>query len=340
MKYDVSFVQAVPVNRIFLHIDNPRFDPRLGIKTEKAAIEQLCLEEQIVPLASDIVEYGLNPLELFALVPIQPDSGKTDRTSYTVAEGNRRLCALKLLIDPELSPLSIKKEIIALSSKWDPIIFVSAAIFQSYDKQIHHWMMRIHDGLQGGRGRKPWSPDQKTRFWGGQKNKLALDFLDYAEEKKFISKEERKGKLSVAERFLSNALFREAIGLDKSDPEVFRRTRPVEEFDILVGKFIDDMKTGKKVNTRKNSGDIIDYSRTLVAESGVTNTRVPSEPLSAPAPAKQPTVKSKPAPRTPAPAQFVGHELEIEDALKRLNNEKLERLYYSGLYQITMLSVQ
>ena len=329
MTNDVSFVEAVPVSRIFLHINNPRFDPSLAIKSEKAAIEQLCLEEQIVPLASDIVEHGLNPLERFALVPIQPDSGKADRTSYTVAEGNRRICALKLLIDPELSPASIKREIIALSSKWEPIVTVSAAIFQSYDKQIKHWMMRIHDGSQGGRGRKPWSPDRKTQTWGGQKNRLAMAFLDYAENKKFISKEERKGKLSVAERFLSNALFREAIGLDKSDPEVFRCTRPVEEFDVLVSQFIDDMKTGRTVNTRKNSSEITDYSRALVLKSLVSNTRVPSEPLSATAPAKQQTAKSTPTPRRPASAQFIGHEIEIKDALGRLNNEKLSRLYYS-----------
>ncbi len=55
-------------------------------------VEYLCDKEDVWPLARDITNIGLNPLELFALIPV-----KGHANAFTMAEGNRRLCALKLL---------------------------------------------------------------------------------------------------------------------------------------------------------------------------------------------------------------------------------------------------
>jgi hypothetical protein len=60
-------VDAVPVGRLFLALDNPRFEP---VEAESKAIEELCTKENVYPLARDIVKYGINPLENLALVPV------------------------------------------------------------------------------------------------------------------------------------------------------------------------------------------------------------------------------------------------------------------------------
>ena len=80
---DFEVLSAVPISRIFLHLQNPRFEP---VPTEDGAIAYLCNEENVYPLAVDIVENGLNPLERFALIP-ELSSGKTAKTNYIVAEG-------------------------------------------------------------------------------------------------------------------------------------------------------------------------------------------------------------------------------------------------------------
>ncbi len=91
--------ETVQVSRIFLSLDNPRHAP---VDTEAKAITLLCEKEAIYPLARDIVRHGLNPLEKFALIPTGKKLGRG--ANYYVAEGNRRICALKLLNDPELAP--------------------------------------------------------------------------------------------------------------------------------------------------------------------------------------------------------------------------------------------
>jgi hypothetical protein len=50
----------------------------------------------------------------------------------------------------------------------------------------------IHDGVQGGVGRKDWNADQKARHFGvSNRNRVALAVLDAAEAMGLISKEER-----------------------------------------------------------------------------------------------------------------------------------------------------
>lgn len=95
MQYGISATKMVSINQIHLYEDNPRHKP---VRDQPAAIAHLCRSEQVLALAQDIARIGLNPLELFALVP------ERDGKSYYVAEGNRRLCALLLLNDPDRAP--------------------------------------------------------------------------------------------------------------------------------------------------------------------------------------------------------------------------------------------
>lgn len=143
-----------------------------------------------------------------------------------------------------------------------------------------------------------------------------------------ISAEERAGKLTTVQRFLGNDVFREMLGLDQSDPDGTGRMRPENEFDIILRRFIRDLVEKQHVNSRMNKPAIIAYARPLSALSGVSPTRIESEPLS-----EEPGTKSKRAkPKTPSRPKRVTHVLyqdEIAAALKGLGNEKLISLYHS-----------
>lgn len=318
-----KFIEAVPVGRIFLGLSNPRHEP---YDTETKAIARLCEKEDVYPLARDIVKHGLNPLERLALVPLGKRRGGA--ISYYAAEGNRRLCALKLLNDPDLAPANLRKAFERLAEEWSPVITaVSGAIFDDIES-VDLWLDRIHNGPQGGIGRKDWNAEQKQRFDGGSKNKAAQALLDYAEAEKMITPEERVGKLTTVQRFLGNDIFREVIGFDQGNSDDVGRTRPKPEFDILVKRFIRDLVDRKHVNSRMNKDSIIRYARPLASISGVTSSRVEPESLSLSDQSKTRGTRQK-KPKKPERARYVKYEDEIFVALKSLGNEKLSSLYHS-----------
>ena len=180
MKNALAKIQPIAVERIFLDLSNPRHEP---YKTEAEVIEFLCREEQVYSLARDIAKIGINPLEIFAVIPANKKG--TRAQSFVVAEGNRRMCALKLLDDPDLAPAKYRKDFTKLSEESVNIPEVPVIVFED-EAELNLWLERIHGGVQGGVGWKPWNPEQKTRHIGDRKNVLAQSVLDYAEKKGFI----------------------------------------------------------------------------------------------------------------------------------------------------------
>jgi hypothetical protein len=307
-------IESIPVGRIFLSLTNPRHAP---LDTEPKVIAQLCSKEDIFPLARDIAKHGLNPLERFAVVPV--DKRKMDHVNSTfyVTEGNRRMCAVKLLNDPELAPAKLRKAFQKLSE--DPntisITTVPGVVFESAE-EVRVWLDRIHNGPQGGIGRKQWNSEQKTRHDGGNKNKAAQALLDYAESERMIAAEERGGKLTTVQRFLSNDVFREVLGFDQTDLDNVGRTRPKQEFDIILKRFIRDLVKKEEVNSRMNKPEIVSYARPLGGMPGVTNNRVEIETLSEGSTTGTSKKSSRSKSHAPAKAKHVRYEQEIADALK------------------------
>ncbi|HUU23966.1 MAG TPA: hypothetical protein VMW68_00155 [Methyloceanibacter sp.] len=309
-----KFVDDVPIGRIFLALRNPRHEP---LETEEQVIARLCEKEDVYPLARDIVNHGLNPLERFALVALKT-GGRGGAVNYYSAEGNRRICALKLLLDPERAPAERRNAFRKLAEAWaSPIKKVPAAVFKDV-KTVNLWLDRIHNGAQGGIGRKSWSADQKQRFDGGNKNRAAQALLDYAEAEKMITPKERARKLTTVQRFLGNDVFREAIGFDQSNPDDPGRTRPKEQFDLLVHQFIRDLITGKQVNSRMNKTEIIEYARPLPSLPGVTSARIEPESLSIGRGTGTSRKTRRSKPKKPERASHVRYDDEINTALRAL----------------------
>jgi hypothetical protein len=318
-------IEAVPVGRIFLLLGNPRHKP---FDTEAQAIAYLCDKEFVYPLARDIAELGLNPLERFALIPAEKRKTNQPPHNYYVAEGNRRVCAIKLLNDPELAPPNLRKSFEKLAETWRPIKTVSGVLFDGVES-VKVWLDRTHTGEQGGIGRRKWDAEQKSRSDGDSKNKPAQALLDYAQKQGMITVEERKGKLTTVQRFVANDFFREQLGYDQTIPGQVGITRPKEQFDVILRRFMRDLVGKTKVNSRMNKDPIIKYARPLSSLPGVTNERTEAEVLSvggSPLRSKAPKQRTM---RKPENAQHVQFESSVYDALKSYGNDKLERLYYS-----------
>ena len=101
---------TLPLSPIDLLIDeqNPRIQP--PNEGQHKAIQSLAIHQKrkLQKLARDIVNHGLNPSELFIVMPF-----KDDLKRHLVLEGNRRLAVLKVLENPEILADTVSKPMFA-----------------------------------------------------------------------------------------------------------------------------------------------------------------------------------------------------------------------------------
>lgn len=314
--------------QIFLDLENPRHEP---FTLESEVIDYLCRHENILPLAKDIVENGLNDMEQIGLIP--DENSDDDAPAYFVAEGNRRVCALKLLIDPDRAPAKLRKGFEQLARGWTWTDPLQCALYEDREA-IDLWLTRIHDGEQDGKGRRKWTADQSQRHSGSTKNKVAMHILDYAEESGLITKEARKGKLTTATRYLTKKPVQDAFGLDISDLEKIRTTKSPDDFDTLVGKFVADLQSNTANSRAKGSAVFEAYGRELASVQqkggGDGAPRLLRQ-------TKNAALAGRLSRRRTAIKQHdrILFDHEINDALKSLNNQKLTNLYNS-ITQVTL----
>ncbi|UYH50547.1 hypothetical protein N5W20_05315 [Candidatus Kirkpatrickella diaphorinae] len=315
----------INIEKIFLDLRNPRHEP---LDTESAAIEYLCKNESVLPLAQDIVLNGLNQLEMMAVIPCEGSGTDASSTSYWAAEGNRRLCALKLLADPERAPAKWRKRFERLGERWERIVSLPCVIFPDRDS-VAPWLARIHEGELDGKGRKKWNADQIARHSGENKNKIALFILDYAEREGLLSTEKRKGKLTTVSRYLNDKSVREALGVDASDMDDICSVLAKQDFDSLLQKFLDDLETGE-VSSRKNKAAREIYARELRASRSHTVDSPGLLPLrgdKSKVPPTESTTEKKSSKQDRI--THIKHHPEIKEALERIGGQKLPSIYNS-----------
>ena len=177
----------MPIDLLILSDGNPRLEPSLG---ENEAIYNMVFDQndKLYELALDIVEYGLNPLEIMGVYPSETYDG-----FYEVGEGNRRLCALKLLINPDriryINP-SLYSKFKNLSKEYFSPPSIDVVVFDDVNA-MNHWMEIRHMGEQKGKGLSKWNSVQKSRYLQNQTGKDDLmDFWDWMISECILSKEE------------------------------------------------------------------------------------------------------------------------------------------------------
>lgn len=322
--------EKILINSLFLDLENPRFEP---VRDEAVAITHLAKDEKVAALAEDIIEQkGLNPLETIGVM-IASNKGQKER--YTVLEGNRRICAVKLLNDPDLAPPALRSRFLKLAARWKEIKSLDVIVFTSRD-EAKPWLERLHEGEKDGVGRKGWDARQKQRFTGSGKNAQAMELLEIAEKEGWVTKGETAGLLTTVQRFLNNPVLRNQLGIEGTDREVLRISRPQDDFKKLAEQLIKDAVESRSapmkerlVHSRANGQDIVSYANRLAQKIQISGDRIEPEIANSSVgtqKSKQ-TRKTKPrAPEVPTRLQF---ESETYANLKKINNQKLTSIYYS-----------
>jgi len=249
---------------IYLDDENPRHEP---ITDQPKIFKYLVDDEMVKPLAKDISKAGLSPIELPAVM--QDQDGK-----YIALEGNRRLCASKLLNDPDKAPENSRSYFKKLVKEADQIPRKVLCIVFNDREEADIWLDRRHNGQQGGLGVKGWDAEQKNRRNMRNKkadqNALAQTILDYARKRGFLGTIETK-IITTAARYLGNPYFRKSAGIitSRSDSNVVINVR-FTDFETFLKVFCHDLVEGVRVSSRSKKNDWEDYVRTLISEGVIT----------------------------------------------------------------------
>lgn len=313
-----SAVFPVPVNRIHLYEANPRHGE---ITDPEEIIEYLLEDEQVYELVKSIAQHQTNPLELLGVVEIT-EEGSTE-PAYEVWEGNRRVCAIMLLNDPDLAPPKWRKRFRKLSDEIDVIETIDGRSFEDHD-ELRFWMRNIHNGMQDGRGRKDWGPDEQHRDNPTRKNAIAFELLEMAETLGLLTRSERKGKLTTLQRFVEKPTMREVLGVDDSDPENVTFRRNDKDLAALLQVIVDDLLSGE-INSRTNDEDIAKYAATIEELAEV-------DPLAEDEDQPEVDTTKSPTPNpTPSPRPRISNKIKRSNDLVRILN-KLDAQKLIGLY--------
>ena len=286
----------IRIQKIYLDNNNPRHDP---IDNEPSLIAHLVAHEQVKSLAEDIVRQGMmNPLDRLAVIPHSSAKG-----AFVVAEGNRRLCALKLLHDPDKAQNEVTRKLFARLAKKlvNKIEVVDAVVFPNM-ADASHWLSLRHEGPLGGVGTKSWNARGKERFSRNlgsatNPNAQAALLLEYAQVKGLITKNAHDAiSITTVTRFLSNPEFRATLGLTNGNTLEIKV--PQDEFDRAVSKFLSDAHTGKGgVTSRTNKADRVNYADNLkkkkIAPTNLLDTPVVLSPTTGTAKSTRATSTSK-----------------------------------------------
>ncbi|OHU91849.1 MULTISPECIES: ParB/RepB/Spo0J family partition protein [Pseudoalteromonas] len=203
------------VDNLKLWHDNPRLDPANNLITVRDYVEELIAdptdEKNFIALIKSIATRGF--LSFDPIVVWQNED-----KHFVVAEGNRRVMALKLLRAPEKAPLSIRKTVVHLSRgiDRDEIEKIRVCLAPSYEESRWYILQR-HSPSASNQIR--WQRLQQQRFIisvydsvgqdveetiniTGFNRSAIIDALRYVKIRDIATRQEITALLTVAEREL------------------------------------------------------------------------------------------------------------------------------------------
>lgn len=191
--------------------NNPRFPLAVNNGSAEALIERMAREERLVELMESIGEQGYFPGE-----PLIAVKHGDDR--FFIAEGNRRLAALKLLsghlqIPPKLSTLIAAKD----EAEHKPNS-VPCLIFDDVDQVLRYLGFRHITGV------KPWKPIAKARYLERLRQSSLYKDLDTETLLRRLAKEigsrpDYVGQMLTSLAVLDFAESRDFFGVQRINPE-------------------------------------------------------------------------------------------------------------------------
>jgi len=230
----------IKLSSLRLSEENPRLEV---FDANQDLLESMLLNQgpDLVELAKDILEYGLSPLDLWAVYPDSIDG------VYVVAEGNRRLSSLMILNNPELIVQSRTglysqfKKVVEQSGKTPPSE-VECEVFPNFeDPLLHHWIQLRHLGKNDGKGTVTWDSTQRARYINKQIGTVAiLEFWKEIVEKGILSQLQVKSVSKTNWERILNKKGSEYLGLTKVQNQ-YILPQDLQMFSLKLRKIIDDL---------------------------------------------------------------------------------------------------
>ncbi len=253
---------------INLSVDQLLFDsinPRIGsADSQRDALQKILhdQEEKLFVLADSIVSDGLSPIDRLLVLREKKNSDQ-----FIVLEGNRRLAALKILVNPHvLASLEIKaslqKRFEEVAKRFNRKDVEPVACFDVPSRdEGNQWIYLRHTGENEGRGVVGWSGVAASRFRGGDAALQALDFVtNYGnlsdDQKRLI---DNTFPITTLDRLLSTREIRDLVGVEVAERKL-RTGLPADELIKPLKRMVLDL-AGKKVNVSqlKNKTEQIAY---------------------------------------------------------------------------------
>ena len=196
---------------------------------EQAALLVLAEQQKrrLLNLAGDIVEHGLDPTSLAAVVAVDDQKKR-----YIVIEGNRRVAALKALETPSIispaldSGSQTRLNKLAASFAENPTTTVPCVIFES-EGDLEHWVTLRHTGQNNGVGLVDWGAEEKERYAArhghSSSDSPAGQILEFVEKRGELSEVARgsdKGIITSLRRLINTPRVREKLGVEVSGGQV------------------------------------------------------------------------------------------------------------------------
>lgn len=260
--------KTIKINELKLDLENPRFPEPADSQRDAINIMLENQGERLILMAKDIAEKGTDPSDN-PIVVLDEDG------LYVVAEGNRRISALKLLNNPELSNNQRYKDTfqkIKLSMVHD-IDEVMCAVFEN-DDSYEHWVTLKHTGQNSGVGRVAWTNPEKERHLARHGSKsFQYQIYFFMEQQSVIYKEILKYKkyikMTNLSRLLGTKEVRECFALESIDGYLFCH-QPYASFLRDLGVMLQNMvelndkgKVSFNVNRIRSKSDRIAYIHEL-----------------------------------------------------------------------------
>jgi hypothetical protein len=264
----------LPIEDLFLDLLNPR----LGrVDTQSEALRAI-IDLGVTyfrNMMNSVKEHGLDPGDSFYIM-----SDEDEDETYIVVDGNRRLAAIKTLIEPAvLASLGLPAGQLKLLQKAaegferKKVDAVSCVLFDNRDV-ADDWIERRHGKDLAGEARLNWGPLEIERFQKDQSNLDVIDFVgrnstmsdeDWATTKSAVEKNS-----SLLKRFLSSKAGKSWLGY-ASTKEDDGSKLPVfgQSSKMVLGvleKLFADIRSGAVTSRSYNSADdIAGYFESLPA---------------------------------------------------------------------------
>lgn len=278
--------KTVAVGSLRLDPKNTRIPADRRSDEQRALLHELLETEDVKALAASIAKMGLFPNERMVVMPADVGRG------YVVLEGNRRLAAIKLLLNPEQARTDREvKTFRSLAANADLGALAKVEVAVVPTRVAAAPVIAV---LHTGESRRRWSPLQKARFYrelvdeGQTAAEISSELgIPIGEVREYLrtellyrlalaldyDPETRKAieqlPFTTLERFLETPSGRRFLGVELDDEHGFRGVVHPDRFRAVLRQVATDVATTPGMTRRINKDeDVVTY----VAE---TETKIP-----------------------------------------------------------------